>query len=798
MPESFAPYNFIPFSDVEPPVSYEREEDLYSPVQHQFGTDNEGKSLRSGWIDYSIRNLTPICVGREDRSGFSQDGRGRYIIPGSTMRGFVRSHAEILSLSYPELVDADQRYLYRKVAGGYVDGGSADVRKKYQEMFGMDNSTTGSKAKAGWLYSEGDNWYIQPVKEFAGTGKTYFAVHEELLIREGKLSKTDRHVMKGKDYKYEPYGLKMNRIGKIYSGTSEADIINFDLSEPKKRVIFPKNGGGRFKGALMNSAFMHQKKHHLIVSLEAADCERIEVDQEMVEDYRRDLERTQKVKRKQDGTVELTKAAMSFYTLPEEGEKKLFFYIEDETAKKKKADDSDECAEPGVGEYAVDDSKRKVRIISFGPTKYYRIPFDHSVADGIPMKRPEEYDYIRALFGYVDEEKKRAYKSRLSFQNAVYTLPPEKTEKLIETVDVVLNSPQGTAFHMYLDERNAEQGSAKKKQNGTKKNQDGMIASYNDDSFRLRGYKFYWKRSEPVFPKEKGKKAEIYSTLYTIPSSKVAEKANDGNAAIFIGRIYFKNLRVDELGLVLKSLQFFEKEGLETYSIGGGKPYGFGKIEITGLRLHYQEAEDFSCVNPEDHDATDTINELKEAFVTEIEKRLNRHKNGAADAAGMGQVKYNERPSVIIYKQLARCDNADSELGTDPMHIYMEPGTSKTDNPGYGNYYPLPIAATIFERLGKSETRTDSEEEYIVWLGSYNLSGSQRNLLYTKSKLRTKNEKGCKKLKEGIEKYANEYTAVALPSDALQDAITAAKEKYRKVWKAVRKGRIDSGWDKLK
>ena len=70
---------------------------------------------------------------------------------------------------------------------------------------------------------------------------------------------------------------------------------------------------------------------------------------------------------------------------------------------------------------------------------------------------------------------------------------------------------------------------------------------------------------------------------------------------------------------------------------------------------------------------------------------------------GMGQVKYNERPSVIIYKQLARCDNADSELGTDPMHIYMEPGTSKTDNPGYGNYYSLPTAATIFERLGKSD-----------------------------------------------------------------------------------------------
>lgn len=785
MAESFAPYNFIPFPEkweedhtgsgkkrrvpFPVPIAYKNKEELPNPVQFDF---NNG--LKSGYIEYSVKNLTPIAIGREGRKGFCQDGRGRYIIPGSTMRGFVRSHAEILSFAYPEMID-NQRYLYRKIAGNCID-----VRDKYQKNFDINaNASSPSKAKAGWLYQgtgkDRGRWFIQPVKEFVFKvdgvvrKRSYLPVREEELIKAGILKYDDRQMMARKDYKYEPYGLR-KEFGVIYSGRKREPGKAFNLNNG--RVSFPASGRGDCMGGLMNSAYMRDKKRHLIVSLEKdTDVAPIEIPADMIEDYKRDLERTKKAKRLQDGSVVPGKLSSIFYTLPQAGEEKICFYLErdkNEIAEYNKKKDND------------------VELLGFGPTQYFRIPFEHKTGEGLMVEKPLGIDYVRALFGYADSND--AYKSRLSFQNAVYTIPAEEVS--LHEDKVVLNSPQGTAFHIYLETRPKEAEKDKDKRWQWKSD----IMSYNDDGFKLRGTKFYWKRSDAVVPSDIGKNQDIYTTLYSIP---VQEKdTSEKREALFKGRIYFTNLREDELGLVLMSLRFFDS-GKESYMLGGGKPYGFGKVEIKDVKLNFFEVKDFLSVDPEDRDIDEeavcgqNIKKLRDSFIETMDAFLKE--------AGIQYGSYGNVPSIKVYKELIRMDNADSYLGNNPNYVYMKPGKGNDLVPGYANYYPLATAEMILNQLPKQELQKSipEKEERIVWLGAYKLSGEQRNLLNKKTGLRVMNERGATKVSAAIIKYAVECTIAALPSDATNNEKEEARKNFEHVWIARRTGRKDNGWEKM-
>ena len=760
--KSFAPYTFIPFTEIKAPFAYPDKEELPSSVYSQTEgvlteySDGSKKTvkLHSGWIDYTVEPQTPISIGREDRKNFFQDGRGRFAIPGSTMRGFFRSHAEILSFSYPEMID-DSRYLYRKIAGNCVK-----VRERYQKIFDINpgnNSLGGGKppkAKAGWLYFDKGKWYIQRVKEFpGGGGRTYFAIYEDALIRAGCFDKKNQRAMAGKGYDYEPYGIWKDRFGNLLSGNSKAQVLSFDLSA-KGWVVLSDNGKGSLRGGLMNSAYMYGKKHHLIVSLESDGSAPVEIDPALVEDYRRDLERTKKVNREADGSQTPFRAVSRFYMLPGIEEKKIFFYLEEPSrgSSSGSADDADENA------------RRGTRITAIGPTQYFRIPYEYPVPEGIPMEKADGLDYANAMFGYA--RNKDAYRSRLSFQNAVCTLAPDAAVSVSED-KVVLNSPQGTAFHIYLDQKPDAD--------------NRTIVSYNDKGFKLRGTKTYWKRSDKLVPEATGKNMKIYTTLHSLPAKE----------AVFKGRVYFKNLRADELGLLLMSMRYFD-EGKETYMLGGGKPYGFGKVEIKDISVHFSDPEDYLCVNPADHACPEErLAEFKKAFRARMDEYLKQY-----------DYVYNNTPSIKVYRDIVRLEDADSELGRDANSIYMTPGTSKTQIPGYGNYYPLETAETILDRLkktGSQPEKEDEEQDGVVWVGRYRLSDDQgKRLLKQTGRMKPANRNGSKRILDGINGFAEQYSAIALPSDADAEAKRLAQEKYKHVWVAKKSGRTDNGWSKLK
>lgn len=102
-----APYNFVPFYDKVFPY----------PKNKLTNHNSVEEKLITGEITYKIKAETPIMV--DDGTGkFFTDAKGRYAIPGSTMRGLIRNNVQVLGLcSYKNDID-DYALMYRNVANG--------------------------------------------------------------------------------------------------------------------------------------------------------------------------------------------------------------------------------------------------------------------------------------------------------------------------------------------------------------------------------------------------------------------------------------------------------------------------------------------------------------------------------------------------------------------------------------------------------------------------------------------------------------------------------------------------------
>ncbi len=171
-PYANAPYNFIEFPD-KVVYKYDNIDDL---PKHDVFCDKiinkNGKEIpcNTGYIEYEFSNETPLYIGSGvDGEHFKVNDN--HIIPGSTMRGVVRSNAEILSFSYPEFVE-DRRLMYRDIAG------SRSILKiqyndRLSEVGAFDIS---DKVKAGYIKKENGNYYIYKARE--ENGKTFRLIDE--------------------------------------------------------------------------------------------------------------------------------------------------------------------------------------------------------------------------------------------------------------------------------------------------------------------------------------------------------------------------------------------------------------------------------------------------------------------------------------------------------------------------------------------------------------------------------------------------------------------------------------------
>ncbi len=744
---SYAPYNFIPFSEKKTPVPYGSRSELP-------GFDKVTDTRMSGRIDYEVHNLTPISVGGErptsDKKSknipdgtFCTDGSGCFILPGSTMRGFFSSHVEILSASYPELI-GDNRYLYRTFADK-----SKKVRKEYTKKLKAETHEEYRLpgVQAGFIYKEReygeDVFYMAPARQFGEYGTTFFRVHEADLRRANVFEDENHYMYSRKIPKYRGDGgrdsLKKYKKGleairnehyKAYRGVR----VTFDYTDRICNI-----GTGSMEGLLLNSGGIEGKTHHYIVSAERTE-EAFVMDRRDVLLYENDYRRNCI----QNKVIEKNKA---FYGLPEGygfENSKLFFYKKDD---------------------------RTGQLTGFGPTPYFRIFYNYDVKSGLPEEVKTGFDYVRSLFGY--ERGSEAYKSRLSFTNCRIQDPSVQARQ----VKLYAGSPKGTAFQLYLDQ--------------TGKDVSGLN-TYNDRHFELRGRKFYWKRSAPV-----GRRMgdiEPNTSIAVIPAENV-----------FTGSIYFDNLSEEELGLVLCALQV--KDETETYQIGNGKVYGYGKVAIRGIRVRtYDPSQRFCSINVEEKDVTARISGYRDCY-----KRTLKDRYG---------IDFDEDESIRTYIALANMNDADAYLNGH-QEIYLPLNK-------YRDREPLPTAGEIIKNLAgvekhsasnpiaaaggkKSASAGNSANDSSGGGGKMPVSGQGKCLWAAKYKLpKQQQEKLKQMLPEGtwidqqqewlrkgdLPVYAAQYQLLALPSSTYDWLIAEAKKYFQEVYVAVKVDGKDGDWRK--
>lgn len=520
-----APYNFVPFGKK---VYRKKEIVKYNQIQGL-----------SGYIEYQVTAQTPIMVDGGDKH-FYKGKDGKAAIPGSTMRGLVRSNMQVLSQS--SVVDDIQnsRLMYRCVGGSTYNPN----KNSYKTILGDKpiprNDGKGSisvllNVKGGYIKKEGAHYYIIPSVVQSVQKKTgemnYYILNERFIIKAdfkgfeilertpGILQHENhtefrcvekngrKHYIGKSNYNYKPYWKP------IYYLLKDVDKVVALSKEPRKNYK---------KGALISSGSMREKKAFYVIP-QMADIPKDEwilIPDQDVDSYKRDLEG----KKNQLGKNK------KFYDLPVDEECKPVFYINL-------------------------DGK-----IYFGYTPRLRLFYEKGIFDGLPEEHQvRTFDYCKSLFGYTSNpgvktrkgdllESQGSYRSRLSFQDAGV----DQNVREESPRSMVLGEPKPSSFLDYLT------------------GPGGMPATYRGN-FWLRGMKQYWLH-EKNLKTEVGKNQRVSSSFSPYP---------EGTS--FTGRIRFTNLDEKELGMLLWSL-LLEKDSQQ--NIGKGKPYGYDRVTISLKELN--------------------------------------------------------------------------------------------------------------------------------------------------------------------------------------------------------------------
>ncbi|HCL4546854.1 TIGR03986 family CRISPR-associated RAMP protein [Clostridium botulinum] len=591
-----APYNFIPFPEkifyrhtILP--KYEDKEGKGITILPKHNVFK--KDLKTGYIDYSINVQTPLFISDGEKESDFFKINGKYTIPGSTVRGKVRSNAEILSCSYPEFIE-NKKLWFR---GAF----SKDVLKDMYKEAVLPEKTgqISDNVKAGYLTRKGDKWFITPAKQV--NNKFFTEIHESKLRNQYRIIDED---IRNNIFMYgfidKNSGEKLWNL--FQNKKNEKKEINKKIKDDYKLENQIKNIDGELKnllrnnerkgfkpyyykasyylkdsneikinkvsksikdesyGILMNSSRLNYKQNHYLIFEKDEEKLKKEITKELITQYKTSIQHRQKEAEVENFEIN------NNYEFEDEKEKPIFY---------------------------ITDKNNEEKIIAFGFTPYLKIPYKKFVLDGIKTKKYNveetkkgKIDYAKAIFGFTNFNYKdskqdnnleitKSYKGRVSFTNAK---PVQECYKQVEKpVYKHLMNPKISSFQLYL----------KQEVNNPKK-----LKTYSSDDFELRGKKFYWLRNKhddgDDYEKDKRKgtpNKDQYARLYAVDKG-----------GKFKGRIYFENLYKDELGLLLMSIKPFEdaKENL-----GQGKPYGYGKVnfEIEDI-VEIDSDKRFTSLNP--------------------------------------------------------------------------------------------------------------------------------------------------------------------------------------------------------
>lgn len=583
--EARAPYNFIPLPDqvVSVDVNDLPDQGVYAP------------DLHTGYLDCELTTSSPIFIrtgmtleqartGKESKDlpeFFYLNDKSKPVIPGSSLRGMLRTLVEIVTFSKIGAVSKSP-LVYRSV------GGTTNHDENYRfRMLKSDNEVYRPGEvklytpliRGGYMVRLGArDWAIRPAKVIDGTTYAHIGMtrYETSDLKKVKNCKNayEIHIKAG------PYQYQEVKGG--FLKVKFAKVVDNDTT----------SRAGLRPGTLALSGRMFSKKSEAVIYERDENAPLLDLSDEQIENYILQRSKEQEQLLGKEGVL---------------NDGQPVFYLFDEKTGK---------------------------IIFFGHPRMFRVPYQHSPFDYVPeyaqtgevSSNPEQVDFAEAMFGYTrklkdepnnKQQKQRAYAGRISCTDAV--LKNGQTDLWLSSeavVPKVLASPKPTTFQHYLVQPEPNNYPSDKGKSETR------LLDYDaplDGQTAIRGHKFYWHKGA-VGSNEISQKGKSKDTVLTkILPLKQGIK--------FKFQVRFENLTDDELGALMWVFNIAANENIRL-KIGMGKPLGLGAIQVHAHLHSSNPAERYSrLLNSANWAGTPQVNyeladKVREVFETSMAQKL--------------------------------------------------------------------------------------------------------------------------------------------------------------------------------
>jgi CRISPR-associated protein (TIGR03986 family) len=567
---SYAPYNFVPLPDAV--MLAPLLDDGTAPWQKH---DVYAAGLHSGWIDLTILAETPLYVrcappvehasddearsNRHRQEFFHHGDPQRPVLPGSSLRGMIRSLVEVLAHAKLTCgLFSDRRLIYRAVGDTTSLGihyRDAVLGPNQAQLPRMRFEYPVNRLRGGYLRRRGSDWFIQPAQTI--NGETF--VHIEYNAANVPARPTQqpydpqdlvRVYLRPPTGRTTPRRSNRNLILNLAHIQNTADVVRVQENTPCPTGFVP--------AVVVRSGHMTggTKKHMHCAIYEPDDSIPVEnwipIDRDLWEAYEEDRDLTR---------------GLPSRPLRNDGDP-LFYLVDDQG-----------------------------RLVFFGPTMMFRMPYPHWLAEFVPerLRRNDEIDLAEAIFGRVQPS---AIKGRVFVEDAVWDGQggsPFYPDNDGRRTPHILGTPKPTAFQHYLVQPHNQQQDAANRPLGADRqtlcnyhhpleggphdltNNQGVLIGQTDGTV-IRGYKRYW--HQPGANDTARFATQMHPTQGTIICP-VKKGTN------FRGRLRFENLTDLELGALLTALQLPPSK---RHHLGMGKPLGLGSVRIAAS-LHLTNRE---------------------------------------------------------------------------------------------------------------------------------------------------------------------------------------------------------------
>ncbi|NEP57866.1 MAG: TIGR03986 family CRISPR-associated RAMP protein, partial [Symploca sp. SIO2G7] len=484
------------------------------------------------------------------------------IIPGSSLRGMLRTLVEIVSFSKIDRV-TNNKLFYRSL-------GDPALKHIYQANFVDDPGRVivspnpqapcyRSKVHSGFLRKRGSFYVI----EECGYGR----------IDRQQNNRVIPNLKNQPNLPIQPL-YQGTQPGKTPNWTYQNQTIYVDIDQSEQNYFFPRqtnrNGRQRHPDLYLRFRKVHSasfspspqlQKGTLVIT---GDMQHKHLEFVFLEEKLKEYPISEEMVRRFQDDDQVTKWQKKAYPKdkPFRGCRQQDGYLRDR--------------EPVF--FLLNDDGETIRF--FGRAQMFRLPYEHSPLDFVPPKLRDSSctDIAEAIFGYVEgkppREKTRA--SRIFITDGVLKQNQDEKIKQCQQRDaeqILLSSPKPTTFQHYLVQPDVTQSDLKHyaSQPPTKTEQEETSGKTV-----IRGHKLYW---------HKPAKIEVPSDASDTQTSLI--KPIDSGIE-FTFTIHLENLSNVELGALLwvLSLSSDKSQKLETgkpgakycFSLGMGKPFGMGAI----------------------------------------------------------------------------------------------------------------------------------------------------------------------------------------------------------------------------